>query len=111
MEFEVGNVTFMLPSLHITIMAVIIIYLLVKWSKEMKTDGYKVYFYFLISAWIMPIYSRYSEDELFQLWFPIGFIVMFLYLFRSEKYHWAKMKACFLGLGIALYQLVGHYIG
>lgn len=102
----------MLPSLHVMIMAIIIIYLLVKWSKELEMRQFTVYFYFLISAYIMPIYSRYSEAEgEFQLWFPVGFVVVFFYSFRSERYHRSKMKACFLGLGIAFYQIISHYIG
>lgn len=111
MEFELGDGTLMLPSLHILIMAGVIIYFLIRWSREMDRDGYKVYFYFLISAFIMPIYSSYSEGEEFQLYVPVGFVVMFFYLFRSEKYHWAKMKACMLGLIIALYQMIRYYIG
>lgn len=112
MEFKLGSGTLMLPSLHVMIMAAIIIYLLVKWSKELETRQFTVYFYFLISAYIMPIFSRYSEkDGEFQLMFPIGFVVVFFYLFRSERYHRAKMKSAFLGLGIAVYQIIRHYIG
>ena len=112
MEFKLGSGTLMLPSLHIIIMAAIIIYLLMKWSKELETRHFTVYFYFLISAYIMPIFSRYSErDGEFQLMFPVGFVVVFFYLFRSEKYHRAKMKAAVLGLGIAFYQIIRHYIG
>lgn len=112
MEFKLGSGTLMLPSLHVIIMAAIIIYLLVKWSKELETRQFTVYFYFLISAYIMPIYSRYSEkDGEFQLMFPLGFAVVFFYLFRSERYHTAKMKASILGLAIAFYQIIRHYIG
>ena len=111
MEFKLGSGTLMLPSLHVMIMAIVIIYLLVKWSKELEIRQFTVCFYFLISAYIMPIYSRYSEGSEFQLWFPAGFVVIFLYLLRSERYHRSKMKACILGLGIALYQIIRHYIG
>ncbi|WP_084243476.1 hypothetical protein [Planomicrobium okeanokoites] len=112
MEFKLGSGTLMLPALHVMVMAVIIIYLLVKWSKQLETRQFTVYFYFLISAYIMPIYSSYSDrDGEFQIMFPIGFVVVFFYLFRSERYHTAKMKACFLGLAIACYQIIRHYIG
>ena len=59
----------------------------------------------------MPIYSRYSNEGDFQLWFPVGFVIVFFYLFRSERYDWAKMKAVILGLGVALYQIIRHYFG
>lgn len=111
MEFELGSGTLMLPSLHVMIMAAIIIYLLVKWSKELETRNFTVYIYFLISAYIIPVFSRYANGEEFQLWFPIGFVAVFFYLFRSERYHRTKMKAAVLGLGIAFYQIIRHYIG
>lgn len=85
MEFKLGSGTLMLPSLHVMIMAIIIIYLLVKWSKELETRQFTVYFYFLISAYIMPIYSPYSEEDgEFQLWFPLGFVVVF-YTYSAVK--------------------------
>ncbi|PYZ96586.1 hypothetical protein CR205_12815 [Alteribacter lacisalsi] len=109
MHFEFGNFGIHLPPLHITITAIIIIFLLVKWSKQLETRRFTVFFYFLISTAIVPTYSRNTEEGIFELWIPVGFIVVFLYLIRSERYHPAKLKASVLGLCIAIYQLVFLY--
>jgi len=111
-EIQLGKgAVFALPPLHITIIAVIVIFLLVRWSKQLETRRFTIFFYFLISTYIAPIYSRSTLDGEFQLWVPFGFIIVFIYLFRSEKYHPSKMKASVLGLCIALYQLILQYIG
>ena len=111
MEFKLGDVFFHLPPLHITIIAIIIIFFLVRWSKQLETRRFTVFFYFLISTSITPIFSRATTEGVFQLWIPLGFIVVFLYLFRSKRNHPAKMKASILGLLIALYQLILQYVG
>jgi len=107
MEFTFGDITIALPSLYITIITIIIIILLVRWSKQLEKGRFTIIFYFLISIYIAPIYVK----DTFELWVPIGFIVVFLYLFRNPNYHLSKMKASILGLCIALYQLILHYIG
>lgn len=111
MEFKFGNAAIVLPPLHITIIAIIIIFFLVRWSKQLETRRYTVFFYFLISTSITPIYSRATTEGVFQLWIPIGFIVVFLYLLGSNRYHPSKMKASILGLFMALYQLIFQYVG
>lgn len=108
MEFELGNGAIMLPSLHITIMAIVIIYFLVKWSKQLETGGVKIFIYFLVCTYIIPIVSLSSPEGDFQLWFPLGFLLVFFYLYRRESYHAAKMKASVLGLGVALYRIIVH---
>ncbi|QDP39689.1 hypothetical protein [Radiobacillus deserti] len=112
MEFNFGNITIFSPSLSITIIGGIILFLLYRWSKELETGRGKVFFYFLISSsWVAPVYYQSTESGVFQLWAPLGFIIIFLYLFRSEKYHPAKMKASLLGLLVAFYQIILQYIG
>jgi len=108
-EFKFGWGSVFLPPLQITIIAIIVIFLLVKWSKELETRRFTIYFYFLISTYIAPIFSRSTKDGIFQLWIPLGFIVVFFYLFRSKKNHPAKMKASILGLSIALYNIILQY--
>lgn len=110
MEFRFGDVTIVLPPLHITIIAIIIIFFLVRWSKQLETRRFTIFFYFLISSYIAPIYSRSTKEGVFQLWIPLGFIVVFFYLFRSERNHPSKMKASILGLSIALYSLILQYV-
>lgn len=110
MEFRFGDVTIVLPPLHITIIAIIIIFFLVRWSKKLETRRFTIFFYFLISSYIAPIYSRSTKEGVFQLWIPLGFIVVFFYLFRSERNHPSKMKASILGLSIALYSLILQYV-
>lgn len=112
MEFNLGNgVTLHLPDLHITISAIIIIFLLVKWSKEIETRRFTIFFYFLISAYIIPLYTRSTENGVFELWFPIGFLFIMAYLYSSKRYHPAKLKASALGFCVAIYQLGFQYLG
>jgi len=110
MEFKFGSGVIMLPPLHISILAIIIIFFLVRWSKQLETRRFTVFIYFIISTFITPIYSRTTNEGDFQLWFPLGFVLIFFYLYRSERYHSSKMKASLLGLSIAIYQLIRHYI-
>ncbi|MFX3651330.1 MAG: hypothetical protein ACE3K2_05945 [Paenibacillus sp.] len=111
MEFKFGNAAILLPPLHITIIAIIIIIFLVRWSKQLETRRFTVFFYFLISTFITPIYSQSTREGVFELWIPLGFIVVFLYLIRNERNHPSKMKASILGFSIAIYQLILQYIG
>ena len=111
MEFKFGNAALLLPPLHITIIAIIIIFFLVRWSKQLETRRFTVFFYFLISTFITPIYSQSTTKGVFELWIPLGFIVIFFYLIRSERNHPSKMKASILGLSIAMYQLILQYVG
>ncbi|NOV01197.1 hypothetical protein [Paenibacillus planticolens] len=111
MEFKFGDAAIVLPPLHITIIAIIIIFFLIRWSKQLETRRFTVFFYFLISTFITPIFSRGTTDGVFQLWIPLGFIVVFFYLFRSKRNHTSKMKASILGFSIALYQLILQYVG
>ena len=111
MEFKFGNGAIVLPPLHITIIAIIILFFLVRWSKQLETRRFTVFFYFLISTYIAPIYTDITKEGIFQLWFPLGFIVVFFYLFFSKRNHPSKMKASILGLCIALYRLILQYVG
>lgn len=110
MEFKMGDGAIVLPPLHITIIAIIIIFFLVRWSKQLEKRRFTVFLYFLISTYIAPIYSHITKEGVFQIWIPLGFIVVFFYLFRSDRYHPSKMKASILGLCIALYRLILIYI-
>ena len=112
MTFELGNgMSLHLPPLHITIIAIIIIYLLVKWSKQLETRRFTIFFYFLISAYIAPVYNQDIKNGFFEVWLPVGFIVIAIYMFgnKNKRSHPAKIKASILGLSIALYQLIVHY--
>ncbi|MBS4199113.1 hypothetical protein KHA93_05505 [Bacillus sp. FJAT-49732] len=111
MEFNLGNgISIHLSPLHITIIAIIIIVLLVRWSKQLETRRFTIFFYFLISAYIASIYSQTTKNGVFELWLPVGFIFISIYLDGNKKCHPAKVKASILGLSIALYQLIVHYI-
>ncbi|UFT98242.1 hypothetical protein KO561_13660 [Radiobacillus kanasensis] len=111
MKFNFEGGAIVLPPIHITIIAIIVIYLLVRWSKQLEERRFTLFFYFLISTYITPIFSHSTSEGVFQLWVPLGFIVVFLYLFRNERNHPSKMKASFLGFSIALYQLILQYVG
>jgi hypothetical protein len=109
MEIPIGNGALMLPPLHITIVGLIILFFLIRWSKQLETGRYKVFLYFLIGTYAAPIYSQSTEKGQFQLWIPLGFIILFLYLYRSKSNHPSKMKASLLGLSIAIYQIIQFY--
>ena len=112
MEFKLGNgAAIVLPPLPITVIAILIIFLLVRWSKQLETRHFTVFFYFLISTYIAPIFSFNTKDGVFELWLPLGFLVVFFYLFHSKRNHPSKIKASILGLCIALYQIILQYVG
>ncbi|MGM0854051.1 MAG: hypothetical protein ACQEWI_15820 [Bacillota bacterium] len=115
MDFNLSDFSNVLtPPFHITIIAIIsiiIIYFLVRWSKQLETRRYTVFIYFLISTHVGPIFSRDTKEGTFELWVPLGFIVVFLYFLFSKSKHPSKMKACILGLCVAIYQLTLHYVG
>jgi len=108
MEFRLGDFAIVLPPLHITIIGIIIIFFLIKWSRQLETRRFTVFFYFLISTLNIPILN-FSAN--FQLWIPLGFIVTFFYLLHTKRTHPSKTKASILGLCIALYQLFLLYFG
>ncbi|PAD33078.1 hypothetical protein CHH60_03080 [Paenibacillus sp. 7523-1] len=111
MELRFGNVAILLPPLYITIIGIVFIFLLIRWSKQMETRRFTVFFYFWISTFITPIYSHVTTEGVFKLSIPIGFLLILLYLSSSKRYHPSKMKASLLGLSIALYQLILQYVG
>ncbi len=111
MEFKLGDGAIVLPHLHFTIIAIIIIIFLVRWSKQLEIRRFTIFFYFLISTYIAPVYSQSTKEGSFQLWIPLGFLIVLVYLFISGRNHPSKMKACILGLFIALYQLILQYGG
>lgn len=109
MEFKIGDGVLVLPALHIWIMTIIIMIFLVKWSKQLETRRFTVFLYFLSSTYIAPIYSHSTEEGIFQLWVPLGFIAILFYLFLSKRYHRAKMKASIVGFCVAMYLLFQQY--
>ncbi|MEH7225609.1 hypothetical protein V7112_17505 [Bacillus sp. JJ1566] len=111
MEFKFGDFAIVLPPLHVTIIGLIIIFFLVRWSKQLETRRFTVFPYFLISTYIAPIFSHSSKEGVFELWIPLGFIIVFVYMFRNKRNHPSKIKASILGLCIALYQLILQYVG
>jgi uncharacterized membrane protein YfcA len=92
-------------------MAIIIIFLLVRWSKKLETGRYKVFVYFLICSHIGPVFSRDTKEGSFELWFPLGCIGVLFYMILSKRKHSSKVKASILGLCVALYRLILHYAG
>jgi len=109
MEFQFANGTLFLPPIHFTLITIIVILLLVKWSKQLETRRFTIFFYFLLSTTITPFYSYSTGDDLFRLWFPLGFILVFAYLISNKRYHPNKMKASLLGLCIAIYRMILEY--
>lgn len=63
MEFKFGNGAIVLPPFHITIIAILILFFLVKWSKQLETRRFRVFFYFLFSTYIAPIYSHSTKGR------------------------------------------------
>ncbi|MDQ0170490.1 hypothetical protein J2T19_001932 [Paenibacillus tundrae] len=111
MEFRFGDVFIVLPPIYISIILIIIIFLLVRWSRQLETRRFTIFFYFLISTSTIIIYSHATTNGLFQLKLPIGFLLILLYLSNKQNYHPSKMKASLLGLCVALYKLILEYFG
>ena len=110
LEFNFDSFSIMLPSLPVTLFAIILIALLVKWSKQLKTRRFTIFFYFLIGSYITPILTLDTQTGFFQLWIPLGFLILLFYLFHRDRYHPAKMKASILGLCLAIYQIILQYM-
>lgn len=111
MEFPFGDgMSIVLPPIPYTIAIIVIIFLLVRWAKKLETEKIRILFYFIISTFVLPIYTSSSEEGYFQLFIPMGFIFILLHLKTSGKYHPSKLKASILGFSIAVYQMVLPYI-
>ncbi|WML39756.1 hypothetical protein RCG19_21710 [Neobacillus sp. OS1-2] len=110
MQIEFGNTTIhLLPILTFAIF-VIILYLLWRSSKELENRSFTVFLYFLVSIYTAPIYSQsMSNGGKFELWVPLGFIVVWVYQYANKKNHPAKMKASLVGLAVALCKLIDVY--
>ncbi len=108
---QLGNFTIHFMQIIIFGGILSIIYLLVKWSQELTEKRFIVIIYFLISSTIRPLYSVVTESNGIQkLWFPLGFGFCMLYLLvNRNSRHSAKLKACFLGLTVAIYRLLTQY--
>ncbi|SDJ09098.1 hypothetical protein [Salimicrobium halophilum] len=111
MKFEWGDLSIFLPPLPVTIIAIVVILILVKWSKELETGRYKVFLYFFISTYITPIYQHSTEEGMFKLLFPFGFLLILIYMRNGKRNHPAKTKASILGFCIAIYQMISFYTG
>ncbi len=111
MEFRFGDVFIVLPPIYISIILIIIIFLLVRLSRQLETRRFTIFFYFWISTFTSTIYSHATSEGIFELKLPLGFLFILLYLSGGNRYHPAKMKASLLGLSVALYQLILQYFG
>ncbi|QCJ42655.1 hypothetical protein FAY30_12460 [Bacillus sp. S3] len=111
MQIEFGNTTIHISLLIHVIFFAVILYFLWKWSKELENRSFTIFLYFLISTHISPLYSHYTlDDGKFELWFPLGFVVILIYLYVRKRNHPAKMKASLLGLAVAIYKIIGVYL-
>ncbi|MFK9093609.1 hypothetical protein [Bacillus salipaludis] len=110
MPLEFGNTTIHFPLIINFVIFIAIIYLLWRWSKELENRSFTIFLYFLISTYTAPLYSRStSNGGQFELWFPLGFAFILIYLYANKKNHPAKMKASLLGLAVAIYKLIEVY--
>ena len=110
MQLELGRITIHLLPLIVSAAIIAIIYILSRWSRELTERPYTIFLYFLISAIITQIFSYDTGSGVFQLWFPIGFALLMLYLAANpSRRHPAKYKASFLGLAAALFQIMQQY--
>lgn len=58
---------------------------------------------FLVSTYVALINSQSTKDGVFELWLPIGLIIILVYLYDSKSDHPSKVKASILGF---LYSIV-----
>lgn len=104
-----GGGSLLLPPIHITIILIIMTYLYVRLCNKLGISKMKTLLYFVISTIVIPVYSHSSENGLFHLWVPIGFIFIAIYLIKGKTYHPSKLVASLLGLAFAIYQMFEHY--
>ncbi|WP_102028865.1 hypothetical protein [Salirhabdus sp. Marseille-P4669] len=109
MKLEFGNVTINLLALFIFILILIGFSFIRKWGKELNNRYATLFFYFLISTFVAPLYSYYSDERSFELWFPIGFTLILLYIVANKDFHASKIKASLLGFAIAIFRLIQEY--
>lgn len=110
MQLELNGITIHLLPLFVSSAIIAIIYILSRWSRELTERPYTIFLYFLISAIITQIFSYDTGSGDFQLWFPIGFALLMLYLAANpSRRHPAKYRASFLGLAAALFQIMQQY--
>ena len=79
MEFRFGNGAILLPPLYITIIWIIIIFLLVRWSKQLETRRFTVFF-LLLDQYVhytnlLPWYIRRRLSAIASHWIFIDFII------------------------------------
>ena len=110
MQLEFSSITVHLLPLIVSAVIIATIYILSRWSRELTERHYRVYLYFLVSAIIAPIFSYDTGSGVLQLWFPLGFALLMLYLAANHsRKHPAQYKASSLGLAAALYQIMQQY--
>ncbi|EKN70134.1 hypothetical protein BABA_07146 [Neobacillus bataviensis LMG 21833] len=110
MNFEFGNTSIHLSPIITFVIFAVILYLLWRWSKELENRSFTIFLYFMISTYTAPIFSRStSNGDHFELWVPLGFIIILVYLVANKKNHPAKMKASLLGLAVGIYKLIEIY--
>ena len=81
MELQFGVVTISFPPLYVSIIAILIVVFLVRWSRQLESRRFTIFFYFLISTYIAPVYSQSTKNGIFELWLPVGFIFILVYRF------------------------------
>jgi len=74
-----------------------------------KNEGIRLIIYFIASCAIIPIYQKDTPTGEFVLWFPMGFIIVLIYLFYSPRKNRARMIAVGLGFTVAICRLLLQY--
>ncbi|MDF2608434.1 MAG: hypothetical protein K0S34_2636 [Bacillales bacterium] len=66
-----------------------------------------------IALIVIVLYFLYSwsRENRLELWFPLGFTYLFVYLMLQEDRQPNKVKACILGLVVGVYLLISKYWG
>ncbi|MDF2946442.1 MAG: hypothetical protein K0S51_1121 [Bacillales bacterium] len=89
---------------------IIVLYFLYSWS-QLETKRYKIFLYFIVSTIIVPLFVTETRENRLELWFPLGFTYLFVYLMLKEDKQPNKVKACILGLVVGVYMLISKYWG
>ncbi|SHS90681.1 Uncharacterised protein [Mycobacteroides abscessus subsp. abscessus] len=105
-----GWILLLIYNILIPLLFIGILYLLYRWSKELENRSFTVFIYFLVSTNIGPLFSTSTKDGGdFTLWFPLGFVMVLIYLYVSKRQHPAKIKASALGLCVAIIKMIHAY--
>ncbi|RDI42167.1 hypothetical protein [Falsibacillus pallidus] len=86
-----------------------LVFLFIGWAKRLENNKTILFLYFLGSCLIYPVYSVTRVHGQFRLWFPVGFLIVLVYLIFNKNKNKSKFAASILGLSFAAFTMLVLY--